>query len=677
MKHYLILFFLLLSSLVIAQTDSIPDSSTNNLNGESREFQEKFSSISKKENEVTRLIQNYQLTNDRINNQLTYISVISTIFGVILALGSIFIGFESIKSTRERKDALATLEEAKAYVNKRKDEFDKLIANKIENIDKEYKKVLNLAKDQLIENIDNETIRVKEIAQAKSKEIEEIKVENTSEELKLEFDKKIEFLESIGIPDDPDVLASKIDLLRNRKMYEEAIKLASKLVEIKPKDYKGYWELAYCHSSLGNSNLAIENYKRVLKVSPKNSAAFNNLGIQFEKTGKLYDALQKIDKAIQINDKESLYHRNRGRILFKLNSPEDAIASYKKAIELNPEHYFIYIHLIEHLKGLERYKEAIDIYDSAINNIEDQNLEINFDKAEFLREIKRFEDSKKIFKILIQSNYKTEVSYIRISQINFEENNLKEALSSIEDAISLNPKAKYLHEYKITLLFHLKKEEAWQYVSKIGAEFNSEYFYQSLGRILFEEGMPDDSKKMYVEANKVIYAKLDQNIDADIVTYFEGLIIVSSFEEANKFYMESFPKVKEMNYRLIMQFLQNINLLISQKIKFSEIKLVDIKEYFENSKSNWEFIDILNFLSSTSLAENDIHQIKLTIKYIKGEIGLSDLEAVISSWKSPNWLQSETGAYEWLAAYNCRLATLTGFSKAVLRPKPSKAFPFW
>ncbi|WP_258097437.1 tetratricopeptide repeat protein [Marinoscillum pacificum] len=629
MKHYLAFFFILISSLVFAQANSY-DSLAYDIDNQIKELKEKVNSLTEKENRDDELIQNYQLTNDRINNQLTYISVIATIFGVILALGSIFLGFESLKSNRERKDALATLEEAKAYVNKKKDEFDKLIADKLETIDTEYKKVLNLAKDQLIENIDNETNRVKNIALAKSKEIEEIKVENASEELKLEFDKKIEFLESIGIPDDPDVLKSKIELLRNREMYEEAVKLASKLIEIAPEDHKGYWELAYCNASIGNSDIAIENYEKALKIFPKSSSALNNLGIQFEKTDKLYDALQKIDMAIEINNEESLYHRNRGRILFKLNSPEDAISSYKKSIDLSPDKYFIYSYLIQHLKELERYDEAIEIFDSAISNIEDRNLEINFDKAEFLKEISRFEESKKIFKILIQSNYKTELSYIRISQINFEENNLKDAISSIDDAISLNPKAQYLHQYKIILLFHMGKKDAWQYVSEIGTEFDSEHFFQLLGRKLFEEGMLEDSKKMYVKANKVIQPKLADNNDPDIVNYFEGLIISSGYDESNKFYSEYFPKVKEMNYRLVMQFLQDINSLCEGKINFGDIKLIDIKEYYESSKSKWDFNDILNYISLKDIGESNIKKIKNITFYIKGELSLLDLEAILN-----------------------------------------------
>jgi len=72
----------------------------------------------------------YQHTNDRLNNYLSYTANVSAIFGILIALAGIYIGFESLKTQNKAKDAVKTLEEAKSYVTDKKTEFDGLIESK-------------------------------------------------------------------------------------------------------------------------------------------------------------------------------------------------------------------------------------------------------------------------------------------------------------------------------------------------------------------------------------------------------------------------------------------------------------------------------------------------------------------------------------------------------------------
>lgn len=62
----------------------------------------------------------YQQTNDRLNNYLTFTGIVASIFGLLIALAGIYIGFESLRSQNRRKDAIKTLEDAKDYVNEKK-----------------------------------------------------------------------------------------------------------------------------------------------------------------------------------------------------------------------------------------------------------------------------------------------------------------------------------------------------------------------------------------------------------------------------------------------------------------------------------------------------------------------------------------------------------------------------
>jgi peptidoglycan hydrolase CwlO-like protein len=94
----------------------------------------------------------FNRSSDAANRLITWVAVIATIYGIIIALASLFIGFISFRNQKRTEDALKTLEGAKSYVNKVISEFDDIAKQKHEEIDKKLNDFIQLSLEQLTQD---------------------------------------------------------------------------------------------------------------------------------------------------------------------------------------------------------------------------------------------------------------------------------------------------------------------------------------------------------------------------------------------------------------------------------------------------------------------------------------------------------------------------------------------
>ena len=237
-KRAIIILYLLTSITVIfGQTKNEYrelDNKVKILNDKNKSLEDKLQRLEYENqsllNQYNNIAIQYQHTNDRLNNYLTFTAIVASIFGVLIALAGIYIGFESLRSQNRRRDAIKTLEDAKRYVNNKKGDFDILIDEKKKLLQLEYDKLTQLIKDKLLSDIEIETSKVREVAVKKTEEIQNLSVEQQTNKTIELLGKRLEFFENIGIPDDPEILFSKAKILREKSMHREAILLLEKLV---------------------------------------------------------------------------------------------------------------------------------------------------------------------------------------------------------------------------------------------------------------------------------------------------------------------------------------------------------------------------------------------------------------------------------------------------------------
>ncbi len=120
-------------------------------------------------------------------------------------------------------------------------------------------------------------------------------------------------------------------LQENLKKYDLAILDLNKAIELDPTDFKAYTSRAVYYERLGQSDVALTNYKKALELDAKGDDGwvYNNLAIMYENTKEMDVILGYYDKAIEANPKESTFFLNRGNYyLFELGNYDLALNDF-------------------------------------------------------------------------------------------------------------------------------------------------------------------------------------------------------------------------------------------------------------------------------------------------------------------------------------------------------------
>lgn len=628
-KALIVSLFLTLMTLAFGQN--------KDNNAELKTLKEKIEQIKYEnqnlQNNYNNLTLQYQQTNDRLNNYLTFTAIVASIFGVLIALAGIYIGFESLRSQNRRKDAIKTLEDAKNYVNDKKTEFDTLIVDKKELLQSEYDKITQIIKDKLLSDIEIETSKVRLIAEKKTEEIQNLSVEEQTNKTIELLEKRLEFFENIGIPDDPEILFSKSKILREKKMHKEAILLLEKLVEKVPLHKEAYWYLGYEYAELVDNDNSIKNYKKQLELNPTDSSAFNNIALRYKAKGNLLASLENLTKAIENSSKKELYYTNRIDVLKKLNSNERAIDDYVQLILINPDKAEYYNEIITLLRKENRNNDVIDFFDKAINHFKekepDASNSFSFSKATYLGENGKEQEAIEILQKLIDANYKIESCYINIADLKNKIGETDEAINILTNGISNNPLSSVLYIYKAFIEASISESNSKATIDNGGKSINTENYYYIAGRFFYQKEKFELAKHSYEGALKIIEPKLlkEKIKEGDLMNYYETMIILQ--KPLQKFNDEYRSLIVSEKYLIVLTVLDNINrLYFDFNITDKEKALVEIKNLNIEAKDkdliNWNFSDIYRFVEKTKGGDLATFANNL-IKYIQREIKFDEL----------------------------------------------------
>ena len=151
------------------------------------------------------------------------------------------------------------------------------------------------------------------------------------------FNKTLESLLQIG----EDERSAQDWLLLGNLMDEKgetqnAVFMYQKAININPKYYKAYYNLANIYLSEERYNMAIDNYKLASKYNPANPYVYYNLGCAYIKQGKIKNAKNALIKAVSIKNDIPEFHYNLAYVYKELNKPKVAQAyldNYNKLID--------------------------------------------------------------------------------------------------------------------------------------------------------------------------------------------------------------------------------------------------------------------------------------------------------------------------------------------------------
>jgi tetratricopeptide (TPR) repeat protein len=308
----------------------------------------------------------FNRSSDAANRLINWVGIIATIYGIIIAIASLFIGFIAFRNQKRSEEALKTLEGAKSYVNqtlegaksyvnKMISEFDDIVKRKNEEINKKLNDFIQLSLEQLTQDTQEATKKVKEI---------EEKGITTEASKKIELlERKIKIFEDIGMPDDPKVLYSKAMVYKEKQELHEALELLHKAIQRDPKYQTAYFQIGYIQNILKEFDKTIAAYDKAIELNPKDSASWNNKGVSLENMGKLKDALDCYNKAIEISPGVAIYHKNKIGILDKNeNNIDELLKSYDSLLKIEPDNWDQCLKAGRLLSTLGRTQDSVKYY---------------------------------------------------------------------------------------------------------------------------------------------------------------------------------------------------------------------------------------------------------------------------------------------------------------------------
>lgn len=155
-------------------------------------------------------------------------------------------------------------------------------------------------------------------------------------------------------------------LLRGMGALEEAACWFSQAQELMPGEATIIYEHGLTRYSLGQQQMAIENFQKVLTLDNTHWLAAYNLGTAHLAQGNMDKAISAYHRAAQLNPQDADIHFNLGLACKRAGKLEEAMQSYLCAMEIAPDDPEVHYNLALTYKELGCTDEAITALEIAV-----------------------------------------------------------------------------------------------------------------------------------------------------------------------------------------------------------------------------------------------------------------------------------------------------------------------
>ena len=219
---------------------------------------------------------------------------------------------------------------------------------------------------------------------------------------------------------------------------DEALRLITKAITVKPMDPIAFNNQGNVLQSLQHHEDALESYDRALALKSDYDDALKNKGDVLRILDRHEDALVCYNKALRINPNHAESHNNSGISLQALGRHAEALAEYNQALVLMPRYAAALSNRGDALRMLARHDESLASYQAALE-IEPTLIEALANYGSTLRALRRFPEA------LAQYDKVLTISPEHLKTLNNRGVVLRdtlrytEALASFDKALALKP----------------------------------------------------------------------------------------------------------------------------------------------------------------------------------------------------------------------------------------------
>jgi Ca-activated chloride channel family protein len=117
--------------------------------------------------------------------------------------------------------------------------------------------------------------------------------------------------------------------LLTAEKFEEAVKVFSLAIKLKPDYADAYDRLGEAYSQIDEFKKALDAYKKVVRYQPNSALAYSNLGAAYANLADYKKAIEAYSEAIRLNPKAAEVHYKLGVIHAQRDKDQAAVAEYK------------------------------------------------------------------------------------------------------------------------------------------------------------------------------------------------------------------------------------------------------------------------------------------------------------------------------------------------------------
>lgn len=180
--------------------------------------------------------------------------------------------------------------------------------------------------------------------------------------------------------------------LMELELFAEAIAYGEKAVSMMPGSVDLHVSLAKIYREAGDLEKSNEVCSKGLELDPFLPVLYSSRGINYERLGEYEKALLQHQKVLELNPLYYKAYNNIGVVFNLMGKPESSINPYRKAAaHLNMD--FVHINLINALRELKRYEEALDVAEEFLRD-SPENLKVHREAGVCLFYLERYQEAK-------------------------------------------------------------------------------------------------------------------------------------------------------------------------------------------------------------------------------------------------------------------------------------------
>jgi len=354
-------------------------------------------------------------------------------------------------------------------------------------------------------------------------------------------------------------------LLNNGK-YQESINMLEKIlieyeksIDIKQKAII-YFHLSTNYFYLKNYEKALDFLDDYISINDKDSGAYNNKGYIYELMKENNKAIECYQKATQLIPDTEDFLRKKANLLFRMYKLGESVVGkaalelYESLIKKNSEDYSLYYERSLLFNSMEKYDEQVKDLKKALENKPDFEQGA-FDLGNYYMNKGENAIALKYFDQAIHNNNKYVEAYINKAIVHFRQNDVTNALSSIEIATKIGP----------------EKRESW---------LNKGIIAEQMGK--------------YSDAIECYQKIIEMNNDDSVAYYLMGL---SQYKNKDiKSALDSYTNALKINKNFVDALINRGNILLDEE-RYTEA-LSDyhrVLKINDNNSKAWFNTGVVNF----------------------------------------------------------------------------------